>query len=65
MTKNKWLLVAIGAGLVFIAAALNVLAENKLEVIAMVVSGAVGLFAANASGKAKIKELDLRTSSRR
>ncbi len=65
MTKNKWLLVAIGAGLVFVVAALNLLADNKLEVIAMVVSGGVGLFAANASGKAKIKEFNLRQPIRR
>ena len=57
MTKNRWLLVAIGAGLVFLGAAYFLLASNTPEVITMVIAGVVAVFAANASGRIKIKEL--------
>lgn len=57
MTENKWLLVAIGAALVFLGAAYFLFADNKAEVITMVIAGVVAVFAANASGRVKIKEL--------
>ena len=57
MTKNKWLLVAIVAAVVFVVAAINLFADNKAEVIVMAISGMVAFFAAHASGRAKISEL--------
>ena len=59
MTKNKWLLVAIAAALVFVVAAINLFADNKAEIIVMAISGMVAFFAAHASGRSKIKELDI------
>ena len=59
MSKQTWFYVALGAAGVFVITAIVLFAGNKAEVIVMVVSGAVAVFAANASGKAKIKELDL------
>ena len=59
MTKNKWLLVAIVAAVVFVVAAINLFADNKAEVIVMAISGMVAFFAAHASGRAKVKELDI------
>lgn len=57
MTENRWLLVAIVAALVFLGAAYFLFADNKAEVITMVVAGVVAILAANASGRVKIKEL--------
>jgi uncharacterized membrane protein HdeD (DUF308 family) len=57
MTKNKWLLVAVGAALIFLGAAYFLFADNKAEVITMVIAGVVAVLAANASGRVKIKEL--------
>ncbi|KKM27711.1 hypothetical protein LCGC14_1572020 [marine sediment metagenome] len=65
MSNRTWLYIALGSALVFVIAAIVLFADNKAEVITMIISGAVAVLAANASGKAKIKELDLRTSSRR
>lgn len=59
MTKNRWLLVAIVAAVIFVVAAINLFADNKAEVIVMAISGAVAFFAAHASGRAKIEELNL------
>ena len=57
MTKNKWYLVAIVAAVIFVVAAVNLFADNKAEVIVMVISGATAFFAAHASGRSKVKEL--------
>ena len=57
MSKQTWFYVALGAAGVFIITAIVLFAGNKAEIIVMVVSGAVAVLAANASGKAKIKEL--------
>lgn len=57
MSKQIWFYVALGSAGVFVVAAYLLFADNKAEVITMMVSGALALYAANASGKAKIKEL--------
>ena len=57
MSKQTWFYVALGAAGVFVVTAYLLFADNKAEVITMIVSGALAVFAANASGKAKIKEL--------
>ena len=57
MNKQIWFYVALGSAGVFVVAAYLLFADNKAEVITMMVSGALALYAANASGKAKIKEL--------
>lgn len=59
MSKQTWFYVALAAGATCLVAAYLLFADNKAEVITMVVSGAVAVFAANASGKAKIKELKI------
>ena len=57
MTKNRWWFVAIVAALIFLGAAYLLFANNKAEVITMIIAGAIAVFAANASGHVKIKEL--------
>ncbi len=59
MSNKTWFYIAIGSALIFVITAILLFAGNKVEVIVMVISGAVAVFAANASGKAKIKELNL------
>lgn len=57
MSKQIWFYVALGSAGVFVVAAYLLFADNKAEVITMIVSGALAVYAANASGRAKIKEL--------
>ncbi len=57
MSKQIWFYIALGSAGVFVVAAYLLFADNQAEVITMIVSGAVAVLAANASGKAKIKEL--------
>ncbi len=57
MSKQIWFYVALGSAGVFVVAAYLLFADNKAEVITMIVSGALAVYGANASGKAKIKEL--------
>ena len=57
MSKQTWFYVALASAGVFVITAYLLFADNKAEVITMIVSGALAVFAANASGKAKIKEL--------
>ena len=59
MSNRSWFFVACGSGLICVIAAIFLFGDNKFEVIVMVVSGAVAVFSANASGKAKIKELSM------
>ncbi len=59
MSKQTWFYVALGAAAVFVVTAIVLFAGNKAEVIVIVLSGGVAVFAANASGKAKIKELKI------
>ena len=60
MSNRTWLYIALGSALVFVIAAVLLFADNMVEVIVMIVSGALAVFAANASGQAKIKEFTLR-----
>ncbi len=57
MSKRKWFWVALVAAGVFLLTAYSLIAENKPEVVTLLISGAVAVLAANASGKADIKEL--------
>ena len=57
MSKQTWFYVALASAGIFVVTAYLLFADNKAEVITMIVSGALAVFAANASGKAKIKEL--------
>lgn len=56
MSKQVWFYIALVAAGVFVVTAYLLFADNKAEVITMIVSGGVAVFAANASGRAKIKE---------
>ena len=57
MSKQTWFYVALASAGIFVVTAYLLFADNKAEVITMIISGAVAVLAANASGKAKIKEL--------
>ena len=59
MSKQTWFYVALVSAGVFVVTAYLLFADNKAEVIVMIISGTLAVFAANASGKAKIKELDI------
>ena len=65
MSNQTWFYIALGSALVFVIAAIVLFADNMIEVIIMVVSGALAVFAANASGNLKIKELTLRPPRQR
>ena len=57
MSKQTWFYVALASAGIFVVTAYLLFADNKAEVITMIISGAVAVLAATASGKAKIKEL--------
>ncbi len=57
MSKQTWFYVALASAGIFVVTAYLLFADNKAEVITMVIAGVVAVFAANASGRVKIKEL--------